>query len=266
MKSKVCLVISFFLSYAVYAQQKSDTAIAVITYGFSHMRDTTNPGKFYNENMHLFLGRRSSVYKTADKEMVDSLAMESFKASGGKYINITKLYTFAQVFMYPESHQLYVFDRVMFDKYMMEDEWPVIDWKITDETKKISQLNCQKAIGMWRGRTYEVWFCPDLPFHAGPWKLNGLPGLIIEAVDTKQQVSFKFEGYHTLNDGKVVIKLPSKNEAQAATVKDFNKMKEAIKNNPAIKAAASGGKFTPAAGPPGKSSDSFNNPLELTKP
>jgi GLPGLI family protein len=154
----------------------------------------------------------------------------------------------------------------MYDKYIMEDGWPAIDWKITDETKKISQLNCQKAIGAWRGRTYEAWFCTDLPFHAGPWKLNGLPGLIVEAFDTRKQVSFKFEGYRTLNDGKAVVKLPGKNEAKPATVQDFNKMREAVRKNPAIVTSASGGRFTPIAGPSAKSADSYNNPLELTKP
>lgn len=266
MKQKLCLVIFCFLSYTVCAQQKPDTAIAVITYAFRHMRDTTNPGKLYTENMNLFLGRRSSVYKTADKELADSLAAESFKASGGKSVNITKLYTFSQLYMYPDSHQLYVFDRVMFDKYIMEDEWPSIDWKITDETKKISQLNCQKAIGAWRGRTYVAWFCADLPFHAGPWKLNGLPGLIVEAVDTRQQVSFKFAGYRTLNDSKVIIKLPGKNEAKPATVQDFNKAREAINKNPDIRTSASGGRIiSTAASTVGSNVSSNNNPMELTK-
>ncbi|MFI5163299.1 MAG: GLPGLI family protein [Sphingobacteriales bacterium] len=266
MKPKFCLVILCFLGYAAFAQQKPDTAIAVITYAFSHLRDTTNPGKPYTENMNLFLGRRSSIYKTGDKELADSLAMESFKASGGKSINITKPFTFAQLFMYPDSRQLWVFDRVMFDKYLMEDEWPVIDWKITDETKKISQLNCQKAIGTWRGRTYEAWFCTDLPFHAGPWKLNGLPGLIVEAIDTRQQVSFKFAGYRTLNDGKVIIKLPGKNEAKPATVEDFNKAREAIHKNPSIASSASGGRYMPAPNSTPGSFNVNNNPLELTRP
>jgi GLPGLI family protein len=254
--------------YAAYAQQQPDTAIAVITYSFTHMRDTTNPGKLYTENMNLFLGRHSSVYKTADKELADSLAAASFKASGGKSINIVKPYTRTQLFLYPSSHQFFVFDRVLMDKYIMKDEWPAINWKITDETKKIAQLNCQKAIGTWRGRTYEAWFCADLPFHSGPWKLNGLPGLIVEAADTRQQVIFKFAGYRTLSDGKIAIALPQKNEAKPATIQDFNRMREAIKKNPAIISSASGGRIisTSAPSPSVKSISSINNPIELTQP
>lgn len=263
---KFYLFIFCLLSYTAYAQQKPDTAVAVISYSFTHMRDTTNPGKLYTENMNLFLGRWSSIYKTGDKELSDSLAAESFKASGGKSITVSKPYTFAQIFIYPNSHQFFVLDRVFMDKYFMEDKWPAIDWKITDEAKKISQLNCQKAIGVWCGRTYEAWFCADLPFHAGPWKLNGLPGLIVEAVDARKQVSFKFTGYRTLNDGQVVIKLPGKNEAKPATVQDFNKMRDAIKRNPGIITSVSGGRIIPTSGPSANSINSYNNPIELTKP
>ncbi|HEY4194423.1 MAG TPA: GLPGLI family protein [Mucilaginibacter sp.] len=266
MSSKIYLSIFCFFTCTVYGQQKPDTAIAMITYSFSHMRDTTNPTKFYTENMDLFLGKASSLYKSGDKKLVDSLAMASFNASGHKSITVPRPYTFSQLFMYPGSQELFVFDRVMMDKYIMKDDWPQIDWKITDETKKISQLTCQKAIGTWRGRIYEAWFCPDLPFHAGPWKLNGLPGLIIEANDSHHQVMFKFAGYRTLGDSKIVITLPSKNQAKPATIQDFTKMRDAIKKNPSIIASASGGKMIPATGTSGHSANSFNNPLELSKP
>lgn len=167
MKKILYPILLFFNCCSVFAQQKPDTAIAVITYAFSHVRDSTNTAHSYTENMNLFLGKRSSVYKTADKEIADSMAQASFRASGGKSIYITKTYNHQQYYMYPELHQVYIFEHSYSD-YIMPDEWPVINWKITEEMRTISELNCQKAVGSWRGRTYEAWFCPDLPFHAGP--------------------------------------------------------------------------------------------------
>jgi len=265
MSCKLYLIILCLFAYTVHGQQKPDTAIAVITYSFAHMRDTTNPTKFYTENMDLFLGKTSSVYKSADKKVIDSLAEASFNASGHKSITVSRAYTFAQVFMYPGSQELFVFDRVMMNKYVMRDDWPQINWKISDETKKISELTCQKAVGSWRGRVYEAWFCADLPFRSGPWKLTGLPGLIIEAADSKHQVMFKFGGYRTLADSKTVIILPAKNQAKPATVEEFTKMRDAIKKNPGIIASASGGRLIPTSAPSTNSASNFNNPLELSK-
>lgn len=59
-----------------------------------------------------------------------------------------------------------------------------IDWNLnSSDTKKIGKYLCNKAEGYFRGRNYIVWYTLDLPLSFGPWKLNGLPGLILEAYD-----------------------------------------------------------------------------------
>jgi GLPGLI family protein len=59
-----------------------------------------------------------------------------------------------------------------------------IDWNVdTLSIKKIGNLICKRAIGEFRGRTYEVWFSEEIPVSFGPWKLWGLPGLIVEVQD-----------------------------------------------------------------------------------
>jgi hypothetical protein len=44
---------------------------------------------------------------------------------------------------------------------------------------------CIKATTTFRGRNYEVWFTPFIPIRQGPWKFNGLLGLILKAADTE---------------------------------------------------------------------------------
>ncbi len=67
--------------------------------------------------------------------------------------------------------------------YRMSDTPPAIQWEIKQETKEILGYTCTNAIGEFRGRTYSVWFASEVPFFYGPWKLTGLPGLILEARD-----------------------------------------------------------------------------------
>lgn len=63
------------------------------------------------------------------------------------------------------------------------DTMEQINWLIADTTKKIGDYTCKKASGTYRGRSYTVWFSDEIPVNSGPWKLNGLPGLILEGMD-----------------------------------------------------------------------------------
>jgi GLPGLI family protein len=80
-----------------------------------------------------------------------------------------------------------------FDTLYVIENSKNIKWKLLDETKKLNNFLCQKASCDFRGRTYTAWFTIDIPVSLGPWKLNGLPGLILEAYDSKNQVHFYAE-------------------------------------------------------------------------
>jgi len=82
------------------------------------------------------------------------------------------------------------FAAIKFDTLFVKDTARIISWELLNETKKINSFNCQKARGNFRGRTYTVWFTNDIPVSLGPWKLNGLPGLILEATDSLNQFQY----------------------------------------------------------------------------
>ena len=82
------------------------------------------------------------------------------------------------------------FAAIKFDTLFVKDKARIISWELLNETKNINSFNCQKARGNFRGRIYTVWFTNDIPVSLGPWKLNGLPGLILEATDSLNQFQF----------------------------------------------------------------------------
>ena len=53
------------------------------------------------------------------------------------------------------------------------------DWTLKNETEKVLEYDCLKAICDFRGKKWKVAYSEDVPVSAGPWKLRGLPGLII---------------------------------------------------------------------------------------
>lgn len=99
-----------------------------------------------------------------------------------------------------------------FDKkyhYYVEDTMHDFGWTITAETKKIGVYDCMKAISNdFRGRVYEAWFTYLIPNSTGPWKLGGLPGLILEASDQKGEVNFMFTSLQIPNQDKVNYEVP----------------------------------------------------------
>lgn len=58
-----------------------------------------------------------------------------------------------------------------------------LDWKITSEFKNILGYKAFLATTKFRGRDYKVWFTKDLNYEIFPWKLKGLPGVILEFED-----------------------------------------------------------------------------------
>ena len=81
------------------------------------------------------------------------------------------------------------------DFYIKEDSISQkIQWTIIDSVKKeIMGYSCTLATCSFRGRQYQAYFSPDIPFFTGPWKLAGLPGTILDA-STKDGM-YRFSAY-----------------------------------------------------------------------
>lgn len=57
-----------------------------------------------------------------------------------------------------------------------------IDWNIVaDTTVTLLGYECVMAESDYHGRHWTAWFAPEIPVPFGPWKLRGLPGLILKA-------------------------------------------------------------------------------------
>jgi hypothetical protein len=83
-----------------------------------------------------------------------------------------------------------------------QDTLHAIEWTLMDESKRIDQLDCYKATARFRGRDYIAWYAPSIPVPNGPWKLGGLPGMIIEAYDVHNDLYFlaRSVGYRDSKD------------------------------------------------------------------
>jgi len=186
--------------------QKPDSVLIRVTYTYTNKKDTLTNGQARIENMVLFVGKNASLYTSFDKirheisEDQKFRAMIQNQASNGQpkaYI----MNTSASQWMSKTSYLHFIKENKFFGQefislqtYVYQDQLPEIIWKISKDTASFSGVACQKATAAYEGKNWTAWFAPSLPFQSGPWKLSGLPGLIIEAYDENKTVYFQFAG------------------------------------------------------------------------
>lgn len=99
-----------------------------------------------------------------------------------------------EIFMFRETDSLLYLHQMpaWFSKRIgYKEKIPKIDWRIGSACEAFSGYSCYNASGEYGGRMWRVTFTKDIPWSSGPWKLCGLPGLILYAEDSEHH--FRFE-------------------------------------------------------------------------
>jgi len=96
--------------------------------------------------------------------------------------------------------------------FIIPDTLRTINWTLLDESKEVGGMKCQKAKASVHGREYEAWFASEIPLPYGPWKLQGLPGLILEAWSMDGEVSFELKEVQPVLSERKPIAPPSKGQ------------------------------------------------------
>lgn len=78
-----------------------------------------------------------------------------------------------------------------------------LDWQVMDSTKTVKGYTAKKATTHFAGRDYIAWFTLEIPIHDGPYVFSGLPGLIVELYDRKDDYHFLLRSIQKLKTEKV---------------------------------------------------------------
>lgn len=124
--------------------------------------------------------------KTTNKLEEDSKDNSSFYFNpSGKNINV--------IFKDYKKNEFYYNAEVAFKYFVVKDSLSIFNWNILKDKKEILGFSCQLATMDFRGRKYEAWFATELPI-GGPWKFDGLPGMILEIKSVDNFIAFKAIG------------------------------------------------------------------------
>lgn len=218
----IVIAVAFFLagSSSLLAQSGSNQYVGKVTYkrvlNFDGDPNTTMFNLLINSGFSVFYEAKADSRKedvTVKQSSDDEFDLTfDIKINGSKHIVVTdfeKGTIQSQVSVYVNGEE---------KTYVVEEDISAIQWDIVDEYKTIDRFKAQKAVGNFRGRKYVVWFTNQIPVKFGPWKLNGLPGLILSVVDDRNEVMFFAKE----------IKIPFSSDAKIEKEFRFNKDFERI--------------------------------------
>ncbi|WP_051292694.1 GLPGLI family protein [Olivibacter sitiensis] len=192
--------------------QSKDRVIAVAEYRYEHVMDTSRPSDRYMEHMVLTLSKESSVFFSGAL----AEAQGNFKArpvlteqNGATTVkaNVKRYYFPQELYVDHVKGTLFVVEKIV-NPFLYEDAYPKINWDISSDSQVIQGVACQKAVGGFGGRTWTVWFSSEIPFSAGPWKLVGLPGLIVKATDERNSINFALISFQRVDEGEGQVAIP----------------------------------------------------------
>lgn len=102
---------------------------------------------------------------------------------------------------------------------------PPQQWTLHNDTMTVLEHRCQKATCHWRGRDFVAWFAKDIPIRRGPWKFNGLPGLILKLYDTDRFYTFEAVNLKNSNEPMMLYDFKSMTPNELKTVYDHKYIK-----------------------------------------
>ena len=136
-----------------------------------------------------------SILMRSSKEQIAEAAMEG-KLSTGEFMTIYKNFPAGRL-----THT----EKICQDWFRYDEELPSLNWELTDSVSYVLGYECHAARCEFRGRVWTAFYTEDIPLSDGPWKLHGLPGLIMKACDKEGDYSFECIGIKSKADRPITI-------------------------------------------------------------
>lgn len=206
MKLGLKFIFILFLQYPNIYSQKG-----IVRYGYIEAFQIGD-NKGYDYNAYLVFDKNQSYYVTAKDSLEKSEKTNEQKTlenekNGGKLIHLGAKVSKSGDQVIQNIQKKTTWSSLYCGNiYYIKEITPKIEWKISRDSKEIGKFTCKKATTFFRGRQYTAWFTNEIPVPFGPWKLQGLPGLILEAYDTEKYVHWYFKNVEYPSKTKEAIK------------------------------------------------------------
>lgn len=203
---QIFLLVGSNIVHAQGSIKPIDKAELKLYYKLSSQRDSTDIHSVREHVFVLQIGNDLSRFISHGNFYVDSVLMANpdldFESRRNLAFDRPRYSHHWDIFKHYDDGVMVTTDYVMPDRYQYRENIDLFHWKLTDETSTISGYEVQKAVTEFAGRTWIAWFASEIPINDGPYKFNGLPGLIVKISDTKQHYVFELLSMHTAKTEK----------------------------------------------------------------
>ena len=162
-------------------------------------------GKEVSKCYSYYTFQSDSLQRTPDGAKVWSELFRRAIEKDGIYGDFPHVRMSTYVYKNYPTGQMTITDRISSQGYRYADSLHAQTWIMSDSTREVLGYTCQQATADFRGRRWTAWFATDIPVSDGPWKLGGLPGLILEAYDEGQQHVFTAVGLERVEDEPIIF-------------------------------------------------------------
>ena len=168
----------FFVSHFSFSQEKKEGYLVSYVGSFNNLFGRGNDFRNYHGKL-IIQGDRSLFSMKVDEKTIKSNNEHDIDLSPDSLFTVYK--------DEESSSLLFEFTDLNQRSIYYADTLHPMHWEILPGEKTIGNMRCNKAITEFKGRKYIAWYTNSIPIANGPWKLGGLPGLIIEAHDAEDQ-------------------------------------------------------------------------------
>lgn len=222
----------------------------IVTYRYSYVPNAEAPEKKRHGFTDLQIGDRYNMFQDYYRVREDSV-FDAIVKSGGSFFDLyaaksgyfKKRRFDERILLDRDKGKLTVIKKSVSGTYRYDEDMPVLEWKITEGDTIIAGYNCKKGITRYAGRDYIAWFTPEIDLPYGPFKFNGLPGLILSICDTRGHYSFSLYGISN-NHREMPIYMPMSDDIVKSSREKVRRIYKNDCADPVRALEADGGKVT----------------------
>ena len=188
-------ILILFVLFSLFTQAQTYK----VAYDVRFVTDSVKKEVKYEE-MDLYITKDSTIYISPKKVNFDNYIRGLNTKNSQEFVTNNAIDIAAIKEKYPSpiiNHTIIknnginkILSKVNRSLYLLNQPIDDINWKIENEKKTYLDLIIKKATTIYLGRKWTAWYTEEIPNSVGPYKFNGLPGLILELYDENNYFHF----------------------------------------------------------------------------